>query len=204
MTLNHGSRQHLPPMLSVAGLVLTLGVASSACREVQAKVKGPGDSLKAFIIKNCTTHERYCQVCAYSGSPTIMAVGDVDDAEFGKDLKKIQVLYETHKADGLTAFALYGQFKNEKLKPVSQDTALLERLATLRKELGLTFPVTVLPSALTSKESILYTPFGQSYDVRKSRTVMVAKANNTIVWADTLNGEATRYAALAGAVKKAL
>ena len=192
------------PAFCIAGLILALGTTSAACREVEAKVKGPGDSLKAFIIENCATYERYCQVCAYSGSPTIMAVGDVDDAEFAKDLKKIQALYENHKADGLTAFALYGKFTDGALASVSENADTLKRLAALRKELGLTFPVTVLPRTLTTKESMLYRPFGESYDVRQSRTVMVAQANNKVVWADVMKGQAAQYAALAGAVKKAL
>lgn len=193
--------------IKTAGLMtmaLGLGASFNACRQAEAKVKGSGDSLKAFIIENCTTHERYCQVCAYSGSPTVMAVGDVNDAEFSKDLKKIQALYDSHKADGLTVFALYGAFKDGRLESVSENRETIQRLAMLQKELGLTFPVTVVPQKLTPKESILYTPFGKSYEITKSRTVMVAKANNKIVWADTLSGDAAQYKALAGAIKKAL
>lgn len=204
MNRNERIRQPPLPTLYFAAIALFLAAASTACRDVQAKVKGPGDSLKAFIIENCATNERYCQVCAYSGSPTVMAVGDVDDAAFAQDLQKIQVLYERHKPDGLTAFALYGKFKNGTLTPVSGDPATPKRLAARQKELGLTFPVTVLPTALNSRESMIYSPFGESYEIRESRTVLVAAANNKIVWAATMTGAAGQYAALAGAVKKVL
>ena len=199
--------QHTPrtlDIISLATMTLGLAIGNLACREAHAKVKGPGDSLKAFIIQNCATHERYCQVCAFSGSPTVMAVGDVDDAGFIKDLKEIQSLYEAHKGQGLTAFALYGKFKDGKFTSVSEDKATLTRLTDLQKELGLTFPVTVLPRTLTPKEARNYTPFGDNYEVTQSRTIMVAKANNKIVWSDVLKGDATQYAALAEAVKKVL
>ena len=63
----------------VAGMI-------GGCRSSKPKTKGVGDTLRAFIIQDCVSGQKYCQVCAYSGKPTIMAIGDVNDDNFVNDL----------------------------------------------------------------------------------------------------------------------
>ncbi len=190
--------------LPFIGLALLLGGAGVACKEAQAKVKGPGDSLKAFVIKNCASGERYCQVCAYSGKPTIMAVGVMGDKDFEKDLVEINKLVKANEAKGLTAFALYGEIKEGKFVAVADEAAAEKTLAATHARLGLKFPITLAPAKLEEKEAKSYKPFTELYEVNKSRTVMVAKASNEIVWADTLAGKDAQYKAMAAAVGKAL
>lgn len=184
----------------VAGLLL----GGTACKEANAKVKGVGDNLQAFIIQNCDNGDRYCQVCAFSGKPTIMAVGDLTDAGFEQDLKEIQGLVKTHKAKGLTAFALFGKFEQGRFQSFKDPKKAMEDVKKLQAKLGLQFPVTIVPENLTDKEKKNYTPFDRLYDVSQSRTVLVGAANNNIVFADTMKGEAPQYQALEAAVKKVL
>lgn len=199
-------KQHPRSTVTLAGLSLALalsaGLAGTACKKAEAKVKGVGDTMKAFIIKNCGTGERYCQVCAYGGKPTIMAVGDLDDAGFAEDLKRIQELVEANGDKDLTAFALYGEIEAGKFAPVADEAAAEKKLAAMSKELGLTFPVTLVPKALTDKEAKDYTPFADAYDVSKSRTVMLAGADNKIRFAQTFGAdEKAEHEALAKAVE---
>lgn len=169
--------------IGLAGLMMAIGMAGLACKEAEAKVAGVGDTMKAFIIQECESGDRYCQVCAYGGMPTIMAVGDLDDAAFSKDLEKIQKIVDANKAKDLTAFALYGTIKDGRFTPPADPAAAQAKLAKLKKALGITFPVTMVPQTLTSAEAKNYKPFTDIYAVGTSRTVMLAKANNKIVYA---------------------
>ena len=190
------------PTLAVASLSLALGfgLAGTACKKAEAKVKGVGDTLKAFIVTNCETGDRYCQVCAYGGRPTIMAVGDIDDAAFEQDLAQIQGLVAANGDKELTAFALYGKIEGGKFAAVADEAAAQKKLAALTKKLGLTFPVTLAPKALTEKEAKDYTPFTDAYEISKSRTVMLAGAGNDIRYAETMSADAkAQHAALASA-----
>jgi hypothetical protein len=189
----------------LASLTVSAAVGGSAgCKKAHAKVKGVGDTLQAFIIRDAGTGERYCQVCAYGGRPTIFAVGDIDDAGFAEDLVKIQALLDEHRDAELSAFALYGKIAEGRFAPLPDEDGALAKLAALRTERGLTMPVTIVPNALTDKEKANYAPFTEVYEIAKSRTVMMAKANNQITWVGQLDGSDAGYAALAEAVKKGL
>ncbi len=191
--------RHASLALASLGLALSLGLAG--CTKAKAKIKGVGDSLQAFIVTNAETEERTCLVCAYGGQPTIMAVGDVNDEGFKKDLQKIQSLVDGNKAKSLTAFALYGQIKDGKFTALSNQAEARKKLDALRKELALTYPVALVPTSLTEKEKD-YTPFADAYDIVKSRTVMLAEASNKVVFAEVLGASDAQYDALAEAVKK--
>lgn len=189
--------------LGLAGLLIGTAWGATACKEAQAKVKGVGDNLKAFIVKNCATGDRYCQVCAYSGKPTVMAVGDINDAEFEKDLAQIQSLMKQYEGKGLSAFALFGKFEGGKFLPVDDD-ASLKKVKALQDKLDLSFPVALVPKQLTDKEKKNYTPFADAYEVSKSRTVMVGAVDNKIVFTDVMKGQEAQYKALKDAVSKTL
>ena len=189
----------------LAALTITAGLGgTTGCKKAHAKVKGVGDTLQAFIIRDAGSGERYCQVCAYGGRPTIFAVGDIDDAGFADDLTKIQGLLDAHEAAELSAFALYGKIADGRFQPLSDEDGALAKLAALRAERGLKMPVTIVPNQLSDKEKANYAPFTEVYEVGKSRTVMMAKANNEIIYVGTLDGSDAGYAALAEAVKKGL
>lgn len=191
--------RHASLALASLGLALSLGLAG--CTKAKAKIQGVGDSLQAFIVTNCETEERTCLVCTYGGQPTIMAVGDVDDDAFKKDLQKIQSLVDGNKDKSLTAFALYGQIKDGKFTALSDQVAARKKLDAIRKELALTYPVALVPTSLTEKEKD-YTPFTEAYDIVKSRTVMLAEAGNKVVFSEVLGASDAQYDALSDAVKK--
>lgn len=191
-------------LFAAAGLCAAIALGASACKEATAKTKGVGDSLRAFIVKNCETQERYCQVCTYGGRPTIMAIADLDDAGVEKDLVAIQKLVAENEKEGLTAFALFGHITDGKFIPVKDDDAATKKLAELKTRLGLTYPVTIVPSSYTEKEKKGYMPFVDQYTVPKSRTVFAAKADNKVFFADVMTGDAKQYEALATAVKAQL
>lgn len=182
-------------------LTFVVGLGAVGCTKAKAKIKGVGDNLEAFIVTNLETEERTCLVCAYGGRPTIMAVGDLDDVGFQEDLKQIQGLVTAHAKDDLTAFALYGRVKDGKFTPLADQAAAQAKLAGLQKSLGLSFPITLVPTSLTEKEKD-YTPFSDSYDIAKSRTIMLADAGNKVVFSDVFGKSEAQYQALADAVKK--
>lgn len=185
-------------------LAFLLASTTVACKEAQAKTKGVGDSLRAFIVQNATSGERYCQVCAYSGRPTLMAVTDIEDDGAEKDLAEMQKIFESNKEKGLTVFALFGSIKDGKFTPVKDDAAALKKLKELTAKLELGYPVTIVPSSYTEKEKKGYMPFVDQYVVPKSRTVLLAGADNKIVFADVMDGADQKYEKLATAVTQAM
>ncbi len=191
--------------LAFCALALALS-AAPACKKAEAKTKGVGDNLRAFLIKNCADGKRYCQVCAYGGKPTIMAVVDLEDKGAEKDLVQIQKMLDANKDKGLTAFALYGTFKNGMFSPVKDDDAAAKKLKSTTERLGLSYPVTLLPTKYSEKELKSYTPFVDAYEVKKSRTLMLADAGNKVLWSATIaDGSAeTQYKNLETALKKNL
>lgn len=198
--MKHGIRN----LAIAAGLFGALAMGATACKEAQAKTQGVGDEFRPFIIKNCGTGERYCQVCAYGGKPTIMAVYDIDDAGAEKDLAEIEKVIGANKDKGLTAFALFGKLSGGKFTPIAADGPEEKKLAEIRTKLNLSYPVTLVPKDLTDKESKSYMPFTKLYEVNKSRRVLLAGGDNKIVYADTMTGDAKQYEALAAAVKAKL
>lgn len=185
-----------------AGLLLAAGAV--ACKEAQAKTKGVGDVFRPFIIKNCGTGERYCQVCAYGGKPTIMVVADVDDAAVDQDLMKVQKILDQSKDKALTAFALFGEIEGGKFKPVADDDAAAKKLKEKAEKLKLSYPVTLVPAKYTDAEKKGYAAFVDAYHVATSRRVMLADAANKVLFAETIeNAKAdAQFAQLEKTVEK--
>jgi hypothetical protein len=170
---------HLPALL---GLVVGVG-----CKEAEARTKGVGDSLRPFIVMNCESAERYCQVCAYGGKPKIMFVADVDDTAAEADLLRIQKIVDQYSSKGLVAFALFGQIENGKFTPVSDEQAVAAKLKEMTERLKLTYPVTIVPSSYTEKEKKGYTAFVDSYDIATSRRLLYADAKNKVSVAESVS-----------------
>lgn len=166
-------------------IALTL-LGASACRKVQPKTKGVGDELRSFIIKNCASGKQYCQICAYGGKPTIMAVGELGDNAFEEDLVHVQKLLDAKQEKGLVAFALLGKFEGGALKTPGDEARALAELKAMRERLGLTFPVVILPSTTTEYEKRAYSGFNDSYEIHASRTIMFAAEDNKIVYSDVM------------------
>ena len=141
---------------------------------------GVGDRLQPFIIVNANSGQRYCQVCAYGGRPTVMAVFDLDAPSTDDDLRLLERLVKTHADDGLTAFALFGTFTGARVGAPKDPGAAQATLRNRAEKLGLTYPLTTLPEALTPSEALHYKPFDTRFKISRSRTVFVASADNRI------------------------
>lgn len=178
-------------LTTIASLLtaVLMAAGATACKEAQAKTKGVGDVFRPFIIKNCGTGERYCQVCAYGGKPTIMVVADVDDTSVDQDLMKVQKILDASKDKALTAFALFGQIEGGKFKPVADDDAAAKKLKAKAEKLKLSYPVTLVPAKYTEAEKKGYAPFVDAYHVAASRRVMLADAANKVLFAETIDDE---------------
>ena len=165
--------------LFVAGMV-------SGCRSSKPKTKGVGDTLRAFIIQDCMSGQKYCQVCAYSGKPTIMAIGDVNDDNFIDDLDAIQKVVSSSASKGLTAFALVGSFKGEEFGKLGGDKKSVEKLKNVVDARKLSFPVVVLPDEMSDAQKQNYASYASAYDIKQSRTVLYAGADNKIKFAEVI------------------
>lgn len=111
--------------------ILTLIASLSLVTLASASLK-PGDSLTPYEIQNCDSGQKYCQVCAYSPKAAkIIAFGNINDAAFWADLKKLQKLHSGYDAMGLGVFAQVID---------SKDTKAINAKA---KEHGITFPVVI-------------------------------------------------------------
>jgi len=142
---------------------------------------GIGGKLAAFQIVNCESGDEYCQVCRYGGSPKIMAVGTLDDAEFRADIQNLDALVKKYGEDKLKAFAVIADIKDGKgVTPTEGRDDLIARAKALRSELGVTIPV-VVPAAEEGGNKA----FDDYYNITKSRTMMFADGRNAIRWSAT-------------------
>ena len=140
---------------------LQSGCLTSSTEE--AKTKGVGDRLRPFISIDATSGKRYCQVCAFGGRPTLMAVFDLNDPAADGDLALMHQILAKHPK--LTAFALFGRLEGGALRPPADPESARTALAQRAKALGLSFPVTVLPTKLTPAESLHYRPYAERFDL---------------------------------------
>jgi len=157
-----------------------------ACRASKPKTKGVGDQLRAFIIQDCDSKQKYCQVCAYSGKPTIMAVGDVNDKNFENDLVAIQKVITSSGSEGITAFALVGPFGKDGVSSFEKSDEALKKLKEMTTKRSINFPVVVLPSEMSEAQQQNYASYAQAYEIKSSRTVLFASADNKIKFAEVI------------------
>jgi len=157
-----------------------------ACRKPEPKTKAIGDSLKAFIVQDCSSQKKYCQVCAYSGKPSIMAIGAPDDKGFENDLIAIQKVMTSSGGEDLTAFALLGPFSEKGLGHFENEAEALKKLEEMRRRNGITFPVVILPKAISDAQKQNYATYDRAYEAPKSRTIFFAGADNKIQFAEVI------------------
>lgn len=163
------------------GLLLALfPIVAAACSRAEARTAGVGDSLKPFIIKNCETGLQYCQVCAFSGKPTLMATFDASDPKLDEDLARLQRIVDAQPEKGVQAFALVGKIEGDKLMPAGDEAALNEK----KKSLGIKFPIVVLATKLSESEEKNYAKFSDAYAVKGSRSIYLSNASGKVVHAD--------------------
>jgi hypothetical protein len=172
-------------------MAFLLAVQITACRKAPPKTKGIGDSLKAFIVQDCNSEKKYCQVCAYSGKPSIMAVGAVDDKDFESDLIAIQEVITSSGGSQLTAFAVLGPFDEHGLGYFKDEAGAIKKLNAMRKKNGITFPIHILPKELSASQKQNYATFARAYDVPKSRTIFFAEADNKIRFAGVITNSSS-------------
>lgn len=173
-------------LLATVAIGALLSAGGTACRDAEARTSKVGDKLKAFIVQNCDSEAKYCQVCKYGGQPTIMAVGQIGDEAFEQDLVRIQDLLSKQKDGGLTAFALLGKLGPEGLAHFEDEAKALAELKAMRARLGLSYPVVIAPKERTKDQARSYQTFNQAYSVTKGRTILFAGANNELVFAETI------------------
>ncbi len=138
---------------------------------------GIGGKLRAFQITNCDSGEEYCQVCRYGGSPKIMAVGSVDDADFRNDLQNIDAVVQKYGEDKLKAFGVIAVIEGGKgMTPKEHREELIAQVKKMRTELGITIPV-VVPAL---EDGGANAAFDDYYNITKSRTLMFADGRNSI------------------------
>lgn len=88
----------------------------------------PGANVLPYEIRNTSTGEQYCQMCAYADRPaTVAAYGKLHDEAFWKDLEKLESLRKSHRGFGFFAQVLD-----------STDSTAIQAEA---KKHGITFPV---------------------------------------------------------------
>jgi hypothetical protein len=124
----------------------------------------PGDSLSPYEVKNVSTGQEYCQVCAYGAKAgKIVAFGKLNDEAFWTDLKRLQGLQDAYKTLGVFAQVID-----------SKDTKAIKAAAAKH---GVTFPVVV---AVKKDWDKAYSVHGVS------RTIYYAKQDNKITWTSEL------------------
>lgn len=132
--------------------------------------------LTAFDIVNCESGEQYCQVCRFGGSPKLMAVGSLDDAQFHEDLKDLDAIVKKYGEDKVKGFAVVTEIVDGKGVTPKDVAALQAEANALRQKLAISIPV-VVPApddAGTNRE------WDEYYNITKSRTVMFADGRNTV------------------------
>lgn len=189
-------------------LILALAQGAAACKKPEPRTRGVGDALKSFIVEDCESRKQYCQVCAFSGQPILMAVADISDAAFEDDLARMQKLVDANAEKGLKAFAVFGAVRDGRLETVSpaDHDKTIAQLAALKSRLGVTFPLTVLPNEMRSKELSQFAKFNDVYELKGSRMVLLADKESRVVFADVIrSADAERqFRSLEDALPKAL
>jgi len=138
---------------------------------------GVGGKLRAFQITNCESGEEYCQVCRYGNSPKIMAIGDVDDADFRNDLQNIDAVVKKYGEDKVKAFGVIAAIRDGKgVTPTEAREELIAKIKAMREELDISIPV-VIPAL---EEDGGNKAFDEYYNITQSRTLMFADGRNGV------------------------
>jgi hypothetical protein len=137
---------------------------------------GKDGKLTAFDIVNCESGEQYCQVCRFGGSPKLMAVGSLDDAQFHEDLKDLDAIVKKYGEDKVKAFAVVTEIVDGKGVTPKDVEAMKTEANALRQKLAISIPL-VVPAP---GEGGANREWDEYYNITKSRTVMFADGRNTV------------------------
>lgn len=181
-------------------VLLLLALSLAACSRAPV-VDGVGDRLQSFIVSTSSVTKPTCLVCANSGKPMLMAIGDPEDPGFGEDLAELKRLAGAH--EGLAVFAIATKIADGKHVPFADEAAAYERMAALRRELGLEFPVALVPKDNAAYVEKGYRRFQDVYRLKGPRTLLFASRDGKIKWAEAMRDPAQR-ASLDAAISAAL
>jgi hypothetical protein len=161
-------------------LLLSLAVAVGSLTAAAGSGLDVGDKITAFLVKNCEKDDVYCQVCQYGKRPKLITVGDLDDPAWIADLKAIQTFHDKYAKDGkgLGVFAVAASIRDGRAHPVGDPVAALEKLRSIKKEHGLTFPLVIAQPPKESGSG--YAVFEDYYKITQSRTVIFGDPSNTV------------------------
>lgn len=138
---------------------------------------GVGGRLSAFDIVNCDSGDRYCQVCKFNGKPKIVAIGSPDDTAFHEDLKDLDAITKKYVDRDLRAFAVVNPIADGRSPtPSADDSGARETGKALRAALRLEMPVVIPAPEEDGKNRV----WDEYYNVKRSRTIMFADAQNVI------------------------
>lgn len=137
---------------------------------------GKDGKLTAFDIVNCESGEQYCQVCRFGGSPKLMAVGSLDDAQFHEDLKDLDAIVKKYGEDKVKAFAVVTEIVDGKGVTPKDVEAMKTQANALRQKLAISIPL-VVPAPGDGGAN---REWDEYYNITKSRTVMFADGRNTV------------------------
>ncbi len=152
---------------------LALACSEQPTRPVQPPVRGLGDRLQSFMSFEPEAGKYGCPVCSRAGSPNLVAIGDASDPEFRADLAALESLLKQRPA--LKAFAVSTE---RFLDDAAGGTALL----ALRRSLGLSFPILVIPKDTARYAARGYIDFRELYPVAGRRTVLLSDAEGKVVF----------------------
>ena len=109
------------------------------------------------------------------------------------------------KDSALTAFAVVGQLGEKGLTHFTDEAKAMADLKALRGKLGLTFPVVIVPKKMSAYQASSYKSFNDAYAISKSRTILFAKGDNEVVFAETIGAKSDeQFKRLADAVTASL
>jgi len=176
---------------------------AEATREAESGLD-VGMKFAAFEITNVDSEETYCQVCRFKTTPKVMLVGTVDDAEFHEDLADVEAVLARHRPfgasrddDPVKAFAVIAEAGDDGLAvPTTDREALIAEAAALRRRLRLHMPV-VVPD-VEAEPALPGGVFEGHYRITRSRTIMVADADDVVTYSQVAPSNLAAFDAVIG------
>ena len=157
----------------ILAALLAVACSEKPTHPVQPPVRALGDRLQSFMSFEPESGKYGCPVCSRAGSPNLVAIGDASDPDFRADLSALEALLKDRPA--LKAFAVSTErFADD----ASGGTALL----ALRRSLGLSFPILVIPKDTAHYAAKGYIDFRELYPIAGRRTVLLSDAEGKVVF----------------------
>lgn len=138
-----------------------------------------GMTMASFDIIDPEDGSRRCQVCTIGTAPKLVAIGLADDPAFIEDLADLEALLAKYGEQAPQVFAVLAESRDDALLAPADPSALSERGKQLRSKARLTMPVLVVAA---DDEADTFT---EHYRIKQSRTLMLADAENEVLWSQT-------------------